>query len=156
MTTDPAASDVPRELRLQPDPVRARAWAALALALLALTLWITQLTGGAAWAWVGVGLAVAVAVYFLIPAVKPELTTVVLDDRGIHGRAYHAELDARWETVQVARVVEVAGEPILELHVREPSRTGDPWRTRAIGLLLPLGCDLAALHRFLESRLGRR
>jgi hypothetical protein len=146
----------PEVLTLEPDRRQAAGWFGLALVLLAMTGWLAHRTGGAAWAWVGVAVAVALAGYFLVPLTVPRLTTVVLDGTGLRGRAYHVELDVVWEAVRWAQVVAVAGEPILELHVREPSPVGDPWRTRAVGLLLPLGCDVAALHGFLAARLGTR
>lgn len=143
-------------VRLVPDPPRAAAWAAAAVLLVTMAIWIIADTGGAVLAWIGLAVAIAVALYFAIPLVAPRATTVVLDPDRVHGRSYHATVDVPWDVVQVARVTRVAGESILELHVREPSTTGDPWRTRAVGILLPVGADTAALHDFLERRLGRR
>ncbi len=157
MTVHPAPPDSRlAALRLEPDRRRAVAWTVAALILVAMCVWFVGDSRGAVVAWVALAASVAVALAFLVPVIAPELTTVVLDQEGVRGRSYHARVDLRWEEVLVADVVTVAGEPILQLHVRVPSATGDPWRTQAVGILLPLGCDLAALHAFLAARLGRR
>lgn len=152
-TTEPAP---PPTLRLAPDRGRAGVWLGLALLLVAMCVWLVGDSSGAVIAWIALALAIGVALYFLVPVLAPELTTLVLDEDRVRGRSYHADVEVAWDQVQVARVVRVAGEPVLELHVREPSPTGDPWRTRPVGILLPPGCDLDALHDFLAVRLGRR
>lgn len=152
----PASPDAPAVLRLVPDRARAVVWTGGGLLLVAMCAWIVADAGGAVPAWVGLAVAVAVTGYFAVPVLAPGLATLVLDADGVRGRSYHLPVEVPWSQVQIARVVEVAGEPVLQLHLREPSPHGDPWRTRAVGVLLPLGCDLGALHAFLAARLGRR
>lgn len=135
-----------------PDPGRARAWAGLALVLVAVTVALAVTAEDAVLEWIGAGVAVALAAAFVVPVVAPHLTQVELDRWGVRGRSYHATLEVPWDVVQVARVVRVVGETVLEVHVRVPSATGDPWRTRAVGLLLPIGADVAALEAFLARR----
>lgn len=152
-----AESDGPgTALVLAPDQARARWWAALALSLVAMTLLLALASEGGVLEWIAVAVAVSVATYFVIPVASPRMTTLVLDDAGVHGRMYHVEVEVPWHVVQVARVVRVAGEPVIELHVREPSSEGDPWRTRAVGVLLPIGADLDALQETLDGRTARR
>ncbi|MBW3619195.1 MAG: hypothetical protein KY461_03040 [Actinobacteria bacterium] len=143
-------------LVLGPDPVRARWWAGWSLLLVALTLVLAIASGGGVIEWIAVAVAMAVALYFVIPVASPATTTLVFDARGVRGRMYHVPVAVDWDPVQVARVVRVVGEPVLELHVREPSPQGDPWRTRAFGVLLPIGADLDALQTFLDGRSGLR
>jgi hypothetical protein len=142
------------ELVLAPDPARAVAWAVLALVLVAITLALAVTSDGGTVEWIGAGIAIAVAVFFVVPIVAPHLTTLVLDGEGVTGRSYHTAVEVSWDVVHVARVVRVAGEPLLELHVRERSPIGDPWRTRAVGILLPIGADIAAVEEFLAHRPG--
>ena len=139
-------------LELGPDPVRTRWWAAASLLLVTLTLVVAVASGDGTIEWIGVAVAVAVAVYFWVPAVAPALTTLVLDADGVHGRMYHVPVDVPWELVRVARIVRVAGEPVLELHVRETQPDADGPRTRAVGILLPIGADLVALQELLATR----
>lgn len=148
MPADPPA----RALTLGPDPARARWWAGLSLLLVTLTLVVAIASEDGVLEWIGVAVAVAVAVYFVIPVVAPEVTTLVLDADGVHGRMYHVPVDVPWDVVRVARIVRVAGEPVLELHVREPRPGDDGQRTRAVGILLPLGADLVALQELLATR----
>lgn len=154
MPADAGGSD--EALVLAPDQARARWWASLALLLVAMTLLLALASDGGVLEWIAVAVAVSVATYFVVPVVAPRMTTLTLDRSGVHGRIYHVEVDVPWHVVQVARVVRVAGEPVLELHVREPSSEGDPWRTRAVGVLLPIGADLDALQEALEGRTARR
>lgn len=154
MPPDPALPATGRVLELGPHPGLARRWAGGALLLVVLTLVLAIDSQGGVIEWVAAGVAIAVATYFVVPVVSPATTTLVLDARGVHGRMYHVSVDVDWEPVQVARVVRVVGEPFLELHVREPSTQGDPWRTRAHGVLLPIGADLDALQAFLDARTG--
>lgn len=152
MRADPSPGRAGPGLVLRPDPVRARWWATLSLLLVVMTLVVAVTSGDGVIEWIGVAVAVAVAVYFLVPVVSPDTTTLVLDADGVHGRMYHVPVDVPWELVQVARVVRVVGEPVLELHLREPGPHGRAGRTRAVGILLPIGTDLVALRELLATR----
>lgn len=151
-----ADSDRPGVLVVAPAPGSAISWAAAAALLVVLALIVAVPSDGGALEWIGVGVAIAVAAYFVVPVVAPAMATLVLDAYGVRGRLYHVMVDVPWEGVEVARVVRVAGEPVLELHVRRPSPQGDGWRTHATGYLLPIGTDVAAVEAFLASRGVRR
>lgn len=156
MTADGHHDRAAEPVVIGPDAGRARAWAAAAVVLVVLTLFLALASDGGVIEWIGAAVAIAAATYFVIPVVAPAMTTLELDAQGVHGRSYHVAVNVPWEVVQVARVVHVAGEPVLELHVREPSPAGDPWRTRAIGVLLPIGADLDRLQEALDTRTRRR
>lgn len=142
------------EVRLRPDRLVAGGWSLLAIVLLGAGAWFVVDSRGHVVAWLAVGLFVAVGAYFLLQLLAPGWFEVVLDDDVLRSRVLWFETTVPWDQVHLARVESAAGEPFLELHVREPAPTGDPWRTRALGVLLPLGVDLDALHRFLARRLG--
>jgi hypothetical protein len=136
-------------LTLRADRTTAAVWSVAALLLVAGSVWIVRDSRGALLAWIGFVLAIAVTAYFALQLVVPRALRLELDQDGIEGHLLGHTTRVRWDDVKVARVTVVAGDPILELHVR---RDGD---TEPVGVLLPLGCDLDALHAFLEARLGR-
>lgn len=146
---------VPDVLELCPSRGSAVAWGSGALLAAAVFGWTVFDTDGNPFAVVALVFAVVVAAYFVLQAVVPERFTVSFDQRGLTSRFLSRRIEVAWEQVHVARVGSLAGEPYLELHIRERSPTGDPWRTRATGVVLPVGCDVEALHRFLSARLGR-
>lgn len=146
-------------LVLRPARLLAAVWTALGTAGIAGAVWIVRDSSGAPLAWLLLAALCLLTVVVLVPLVAPGLVTLTLDEDGLSGRVYGRRVVARWEDVAVARVTEVAGEPILELHEVDPDgrpRPNGEQPTVARGILLPLGADLDALDRFLARRLGRR
>ena len=141
-------------LTLRPSR-RVAAWWTLGVAvLLAAGVWLIVDSHGHPFAWLAFAVFVAQGSFFVAQLVAPSAFAIELDDTGLEARLLWQHVDVAWDVVHVARVRRVFGDPILELHVREPSPTGDPWHTRAIGVMLPVGYDAFALHTFLAARLG--
>lgn len=136
-------------LALRPDRGAAAGWTAGGGALVALGAWLVADSGGLALAWVALAVFVSLGLFFGLQLVAPQWYTITLDEFGCHGRTLWHAADVPWEAVRVARVWHLAGDPMLELHL------GDGDDGRAVGLLLPVGADVDALHRFLEIRLGK-
>lgn len=139
---------------LRPRRGPAAGWSAAALLLVASGVWFVLDSAGHPLAWLSLGLFLAVASYFVLQLLAPGSFAVQLTEEAVVARALWHRTEVPWEQVHLARVERTLGEPFLELHIREPSPVGDPFRTRALGILLPLGCDLGALHTFLAVRLG--
>ncbi len=150
MSADPALEP----LTLRPSRRVALRWTLAVLVLLTAGAWFVVDSHGHPFAWLAVAVFVAVGSFFVGQLVAPGAFALHLDETGLEARLLWQHVDVAWDVVHVARVRRVIGDPILELHVREPSPTGDPWRTRAIGVLLPVGYDAPALHAFLAARLG--
>lgn len=156
---------------LRPARGQALAWSLIGVAAIGLALWLVVDTDGHA-------LAVALLLACLIATapwaaqlVAPRAFAWRLDREGLLVRRMHRRLIVSWEEVRFARVVGVGGDPALELHLRAaggddttPARAG---RRSARGrpggtgetddvhtLRLPVGADVAALHRALATRLG--
>ncbi|MDX1622149.1 MAG: hypothetical protein R3320_14225 [Nitriliruptorales bacterium] len=148
-------TDASEPLVLRPDRGTVGRWAIAALVALGVFVWAFIDSRGHFLAIIAVTFAAVVAAFFVLQFIAPRLFQVVLTESGLHARLLTSRAELDWDHVHVARVISVAGEPYLELQIREPSPTGDPWRTRTTGVWLPTGCDIKALHRFLARRLGR-
>ncbi|MDX1657820.1 MAG: hypothetical protein R3343_03275 [Nitriliruptorales bacterium] len=144
-----------QEVVLRPARGVAGRWAVAALAASAVFVWTLVDSGGHPLAIVAVTFSVVVGGYFALQVAWPAGFEVTLGPTELRARFLTATARFPWEQIHIARVGSLAGEPHLELHIREPSATGDPWRTRRTGVLLPTGCDLELLHRTLADRLGR-
>lgn len=145
--------DEPLTATLRPSRVAAVAWTAVGLAGTALAVWVAVDARASLVAWVFAALCLVVTSYVALQALAPGWFTVVLGPAALEVRLPWQRQRIPWDRVQVARVVRVAGDPLLELHVRDPD--GAQAQPRAMGVVLPLGADLATLHHVLEQRLGR-
>lgn len=165
---DGERADAAGELtRLRPARARALPWSLVGLAATGLATWLVADTGGHA-------LAVALLVACLVTSATPVAHLVapgafawVLDRDGLHVRRGHRRLLVGWSAIRLARVVDRGGDPALELHLRAPADAGDRTRGGAVvggrpptrgdegrhTLRLPVGADVAALHRALETHL---
>lgn len=140
-------------VRLRPSASATVPWALVGGISTALALWVALDAGTSLLAWLFAGLCVVATSYVLVQVLVPGWFTVVLDRSAIDAHLPWSHQRITWDRVHIARVVRVLGEPVLELHVWDPDRvTQIP---RAVGILLPFGADLPALHRVLEERLGR-
>lgn len=138
----------PRRLVLRPARGPAVAWAVAGAVLLAAGVWLVVDSAGTPLAWVAVAVFGAVASYFLLQALVPSWFTLVCDEHGLRGRTPWRRLDVAWDQVDLATVDRFVGDPVLRLHLAT-----DP--PDVVDVLLPVGADVAALHRFLRDRLGR-
>ena len=140
------------EVRLGPDRGMAARWTALGVAACLLALW-AALDAMNVLAWAFLLLCLAVTSYVVLQLVLPGRFVLRLDGVGVEVHLPWQRARVAWSRVHVARVVHVAGEPVLELHVWDAD---DPAQAqpRATGILLPLGADLDVLHAALERHLG--
>ena len=152
-TPRPDQTDPP-PLRLRADRAAATWWSVLGVLLVGLGGFYVVDTDGHPIALLALVLFGAVGGYFVVQLVRPQLLSIDLDGEGVHARTLWWRTEVPWGAVHLARVDVAMGEPYLELHVRERAPTGDPWQTRAIALLLPVGADVDALHAYLAARLG--
>lgn len=136
---------------LRPDPVVAGWWTLLGLLLVAAGVWLLIDSEGHPVAWVAFALFLPVAGFFLFQLATPTRFRVELWPDHVRAVLGWRDVTVAWEQVHDVRVRRVAGDHVLELHQHphEPGAAPPP-----IGLLLPVGCDLAALQRFLQDRLG--
>ena len=141
-------------LILRPRWSAAAAWGTLGLALIASGVYFVSDSRGHPLSWALLGAFLAVGGYYAAQAVVPGLVEVRLERDYVRSNLFGFKRRVSWEHVHVARVRRVGGDPMLHLEVREPSVSGDDFRHRVIAIVLPVGCDLGALHRFLAIRLG--
>lgn len=146
-----ADTDLDDRLTLAPGRRAAAAWTGLAVAVLGAVVWILVDSRGHPAAWVALAVAGTMTAFFALQLALPRLFTFRLDHERLRGRVLVTSVEVDWADVQLARVYTVAGDPMLELQVTDRAG-GQP---RGVGLLLPVGADLDALHRFLARRLGR-
>lgn len=141
------------EVRLGPDRGVAGRWTGVGLLAAVLALWVALDARDSVLAWAFVALCLVVTSYVGIQLVRPDRFVLQLDPGGVEVRLPWQRARVPWSRVHVARVVNVAGEPVLELHVWD---LDDPAQStpRATGILLPVGADLDALHAGLEHHLG--
>ena len=138
---------------LGPDRGVAARWTAVGAVASGLALWVALDAGASVMAWAFLALCLVVTSYVLVQLVVPARFELQLDAAGLQARLPWQHVRVAWDRVHVARVVRVAGEPVLELHVWDadaPAQT----QPRATGVLLPLGADLDLLHAELERHLG--
>lgn len=141
-------------LELRPDRATAARWSIASLAATAAFTWVLVDSDGHPLAWIALTFGAVVALYFVAQLVAPSRFRILLDDDRLEARSLWRTVTIPWTHVYVARVSSLAGEPYLELELREPGGATDaPVRPR--GLFLPVGCDVRKLHRFLAQRLGR-
>jgi hypothetical protein len=139
---------------VRPRPASASWWTLLGAALVAAGVFLVLDTSGHPAAWAALALFVPVAAFFTAQLVAPGAVAVHLDAEGLVARAPWRRTRVRWDDVHLARVRRVAGDPVLVLEIRQPASDG-PASQDVVGILLPVGADLQALHSFLEQRLGR-
>lgn len=153
---DPNEHDVdePITATLRPSPVVAGRWTGVGTAATALAVWVALDARTSLVAWVFAALCLVVTSYVAVQVVAPRWFTVVLGPAAIEARLLWQRHRVPWDRIHLARVVRVAGEPVLELHVWDPDDVART-RPRAVGLVLPVGVDQSVLHRVLEQRLGR-
>lgn len=138
---------------LGPDRGVAARWTVVGALASALALWVALDAGASILAWTFLALCLVVTSYVLVQLVLPGRFQLRLDGSGVEVRLPWQRARVAWDRVHVARVVSVAGEPVLELHLWDLDDPAQA-RPRATGVLLPLGADLALLHRELERHLG--
>lgn len=136
------------------DPVVAARWSGLAAALLVAAGWLVADSRGHPLSWALLVATLVASSYFFVQLVSPDTVRVTLGSAGIDAAAFGRRVSVAWDAVHVARVRQVAGEPVLALEIREQGPSGHPSPRRVVGVLLPLGSDVDALHAALERRLG--
>ena len=141
------------EVRLGPDRGVAARWTALGVAVCLLALWIALDAPTSVLAWAFLALCMVVTSYVALPLTLPDRFVLRLDAGGVEVRLPWQHSRVAWSRVHLARVVAVAGEPVLELHVWDADDPAQE-QPRATGILLPLGADLDVLHTALERHLG--
>jgi hypothetical protein len=151
----------PEVTELRPGRGVALAWALAGVAAVALAVWLIVDTRGHALAIALLVACLAVAGPVASQLVVPRAFTWRLDATGLLVRRLHRRLIVSWDEVRFARVVTVGGDPALELHLEphaddEPAAgdEGRPGSAVVHTLRLPLGADVAALHRALAHHLG--
>lgn len=149
--TDGPPIDGPAVLR--PDRGAATRWTVVGATASVLALWIALDAGDSVLAWAFTALCLVLTAYVAAQLARPDRFQVRLDAAGVEVALPWQHARIPWGRVQVARVVSVAGEPVLELHVWDHD---DPAQAvpRATGILLPLGADLDLLHARLGRHLG--
>lgn len=149
----PAAGRV-EPLVLRPGRGTVAGWTAAGLVLLAAGAWIVADSGGTVTAWAALALFALVTIFFAVQLLAPGLFEVALEHDRIEATTLGWHVELPWDAVRVARVTRRLGEPwlVLEVRVRE---AGGGDGTEQIGILLPVGVDLPALHDWLGRRLGR-
>lgn len=138
---------------LGPDRGVAARWTAVGLGASLLALWIALDATASVLAWAFLALCLVVTSYVALQLALPGRFLLHLDAVGVEVHLPWQRARVAWSRVHVARVVSVAGEPVLELHVWD---VDDPAQVqpRATGILLPVGADLDALHAALAHHLG--
>lgn len=145
--------DDPTTVTLRPSRATAGGWTAVGAVATGLAVWVALDAADSLVAWVFAALCLVVTLYVALQLVAPRWFTVALDAEGVEVRLPWQREHVPWDRVHQARVVRVAGEPMLELHV---DAADDHARGRGLGVVLPVGSDQDALHRVLEQRLGRQ
>lgn len=145
--------DEPTTTTLRPSRATAGGWTAVGVSATALAVWVALDAADSLVAWAFAALCLVVTLYVALQLVAPRWFTVHLDAEGVQVRLPWQRERVPWGRIRQARVVRVAGEPMLELHVSEHTDRGQP---QGLGVVLPVGSDQAALHRVLEQRLGRQ
>lgn len=141
------------EAILQPDRATAWRWTLVGAVAVGLALWIAVDAGTSVLAWTFVALCVVLSSYVVLQLVAPRRFQLRMDAAAIEVALPWQHHRIPWQRIHLARVVTVAGEPVLELHLWDPDdpAQGSP---RPTGALLPVGADLDALHAMLDRHLG--
>lgn len=143
--------DDPTTATLRPSRATAGRWTAVGAAATGLAVWVALDAADSLVAWAFAALCLVVTLYVALQLVAPRWFTVHLGAEGVEVRLPWQRERVPWGRIRQARVVRVAGEPMLELHVE--AQGGQP---QGLGVVLPVGSDQAVLHRVLEQRLGRQ
>lgn len=138
---------------LTPDRGVVVRWTLVGSAATVLAGWAAVDAGDSVLAWAFVALCLLVTSYVVAQLVRPSRFRLRLDASGLDVHLPWQRTRVPWSRVHVARVVTVAGEPVLELHLWDPEHVAQD-TPRATGVLLPLGADLDALHGALARHLG--
>lgn len=144
----------PGPVTLRPAPGVAGRWSVAAALLVVAGLYLVLDTGGDLLAYPVLAVFGVVAAYFLVQALAPGLVEVRLEPDALRATTFGRRTEVAWDVVHLARVTRLAGEPVLHLRLR-PGVAEGRTRRSAVTVLLPLGCDEEAIHRFLAARLGR-
>ena len=139
---------------LRPARAAAGAWTGVGVAATTLAIWAAVDARTSLVTWTFAALCLVVTSYVALQLAAPAWFTVTLGGAAIEVRLPWQRRRVPWDRVHVARVVRVAGEPVLELHVWDPDAAAQD-QPRGLGVVLPVGADQAVLHRVLEQRLGR-
>lgn len=142
-----------RVVTLAPDRGVAGRWCLVGAGATGLAAWVAVDARDSVLAWAFAVLCAVVTAYVVVQLVQPHRFRLTLDSAGLEVHVPWQHRRIPWSRVHVARVVTVAGEPVLELHLRDAERPGDG-PADATGVLLPIGADLDALHGALEHHLG--
>lgn len=134
----------PDDLHLHPARGTALRWGLAATVLIAAAGWLVADSRGHPLAVLLLVVSVVAAAPVLVQLVAPHRWSLRLDDHGVHATVGWWRAEVAWEDVVLVRVRRLVGDPVLDLTHRQ-GRLLVP---------LPLGADLAALHRSLAARLG--
>lgn len=159
------------ELQLRPSRVQALGWCLVGGLAVAFAAWLVRDTGGHAATVVLLVVSLVATAPWAAQLLVPGAFTWRLDRRGLVVRRLHRRLVVGWDEVRFARVVAVRGEPALQLFLL-PASTETAWDADGARrwwhrvppgddgpgpshtLRLPVGADVAALHRALARHLG--
>lgn len=147
--------DAPTTATLRPSRAAAGGWSLVGVTATALAVWVAVDARTSLVAWVFAALCLVVTSYVAVQLLLPGRFTIALGASAVEVQLPWQRRRVPWDRIHQARVIRVAGEPVLELHVWDADAEGHE-RTRGIGVLLPVGADQAALHRVLADRLGRQ
>jgi hypothetical protein len=131
---------------LRPQRTRAAAWTVLAVLVMAAAVWFLLDMGAGFFPIAFLLVASAPLVFFGAQLFWPDQFTVRLEPDELEIQQFWRHRTIAWEHVRRARVARAAGEHVLELDA--PDAGG------LVSIMLPVGCDLDAMHRFLRARLG--
>ncbi len=150
MTSSSSAPIAPPVLVVRPDPVRATIWGALGLVLAAAGIWLAVDTRGDPIAVLAMVMFLGGAAWFLVQWILPSRYTVTFDDAGVHMQLpwWREPRGIGWDQVHLVQVNALAGDPFLEIQIR----TAHGLDTR--GVILPVGADVPAVHRWLDAYYG--
>lgn len=145
MATATSAPD--DELVLRRDRRAATAWGIPAVLLVVAGAWLLVDSRFGAIGIVAFGVFGFVAAVFLVPWLAPDRHAVRFDDTGITFVVPWRTRHVAWHSVQTVRLSKLAGDPFLEVEALD-GKGG----VESIGMLLPVGADVAAAHEWLQAR----
>lgn len=125
----------------------ATAWGIPALMLLVAGTWLLLDARGGLLGVLSFVVFALVAGVFLVPWLAPDRHLVRFDDEGVTFVVPWRTRLVPWSRVQTVRLSRLAGDPFLEVEALD-----DRGRVESIGMLLPVGADVAAAHEWLRAR----
>lgn len=125
----------------------ATAWGIPALLLVVAGLWLLLDSRGGAMGVLAFLVFVGVAAVFLVPWLAPGRHLARFDDDGITFVVPWRTRHVPWVRVQTVRLSTLAGDPFLEVEALDADGA-----VESIGMLLPIGADVAAAHVWLRER----